>query len=455
MNGMFKTLDKYSYFTPAAGKKDYNDLLDNNYEGIGLISSPSDDKKSIEIIYPLLDSPAYQAGLRSGDKVLAVNGKNLTENQVEEFSALIKSLRDSEIEMTILPLDKTEPIKITIQTAPLNIDSVEGDSIDSDGGRNFILENDNEIGYIRITSFSRRTADEFGDALRQLYTKQARGLILDLRGNPGGYVNISVEIAKMLLQSVDNTKIIVSTKYKDGRIKKNYYGNEKSQICSLPIVALIDGETASASEILAAALQDYKRAVIVGSRSFGKGVVQEIYDLPANSGAFQLTGVSYWRPSNKNIHKYENATENDEWGVVPDFKCKLELQKWRTRAIDSIRTRRANTVCENRDLYLNSYIKNIEQEIEKLRIEFNKLNKSEKNENNSTENNSEKNNPDNSAKNNNTKNESNGDSAQENNIPFKLQGESPYFDPQLDKAIEILKRLISGESVLEVTESKE
>jgi carboxyl-terminal processing protease len=476
MNGMFKTLDSYSYYTPAAGKKDYNDHLDNHYNGIGLVSAPLRDKKTVEIIYPLVDSPVFLAGLRSGDQILAVNDNDLTDEQVNDFSSLIKKLDDAEISLTALPFGKTEPVKVKIKKAPLDMDSVEGDSIDSNGVRNFVLEHDNETGYIRITSFSRRTADEFSDALRQLYKKQAKGLILDLRNNPGGYVNVSVEIATMLLEATGEATIIVSTKFRDGTVKKIYYGNEKNQICSLPIVVIIDGDTASASEILAAALQDYKRAVVVGARSFGKGVVQEIYDLPANSGTYQLTGVSYWRPSNKNINRTKNATETDEWGVIPDVECKLELNKWRSRAINSIRTRRANAICENRNLFLNTHVENVEHDIEYLRNEVNKLKKKNKTENAKTneitENNDKNTNikPEISDKNNKItpteknindvefENETENfideicDSDEEIDTPFKLQGEPPYFDPQLDKAIEILKQLISGKTVAEVVE---
>jgi carboxyl-terminal processing protease len=453
MSGMFKTLDKYSYYTPASGKKDYNDHLDNNYEGVGLVTTPAKDKKSIETIYPLIDSPAFRAGLRSGDRILAINGVDLTEGQIENFSSMIRNLNNTDIVLTVLPFGKTDTSQITIRTAPLNMDSVEGDSIDIDGTRNFILESDNTIGYIRITSFSRRTADEFSDALRQLYKKQAQNLILDLRGNPGGYVKVSVEIAMMLLDLTDSSKIIVSTKSRNGTIKTKYYGTEKSQICSLPIVVLIDNNTASASEILAAALQDYKRAVIVGTRSFGKGVVQEIYDLPANSGTYQLTGVSYWRPSNKNINRTENANYSDEWGVIPDVGCKMELQKWRSRAIDSIRSRRANVVGENRELYLESYIATIEQEVEESRNELKKLNKDNNPDKNTTSPSDNKtieksgdNNTTEINKTSNNENENNieidfdEDDNKDIDIPFKLQGNPPYFDPQLDKAIDILKQ---------------
>ncbi|MDR1479783.1 MAG: PDZ domain-containing protein [Planctomycetaceae bacterium] len=459
MNGMFKTLDKYSYYTPAVGKKDYNDHLNNLYEGIGLITMSTDDNKSLEVIYPLFDSPAFRAGLRSGDRILAVNGTDLTEDTVREFSSLIKKLSGTDIELSVLQFGKTEPVKIAIRADQLNMDSVEGDNIDVSGSRDFLLETNNNIGYIRITSFSRRTADEFGDALQQLYQKQAQGLILDLRGNPGGYVNISVEIATLLLNATDTPPIIVSTKYRNGIVKKNYYGNSKNQICSLPMVVLIDDGSASASEILAAALQDYQRCVIVGNRSFGKGVVQEIHDLPANSGTFQLTDVSYWRPSNKNINRTENAVETDDWGVIPDFECKMEMQKWRSLTIDSIRTRRANAICENRETFLDSYLANVEKNIDKLRNEINELNKTEtqlkkkfaksieddKNKTDNTENKIE--------------NENNVVDKNEDNenmdIPFKLQGNKPYFDPQLDKAIEILEKMISGKSVAEIIEQKD
>jgi carboxyl-terminal processing protease len=475
MNGMFKTLDKYSYYTPAVGKKEYNDHLNNHYDGIGLISTPVDDNKSLEVVYTIVESPAFRVGLRSGDRILAVNGKELTEEQVRGFSALIRGLSGKEIELSVLQFGKTEPVKMSIKSAELSMDSVEGDGIDASGNRDFILQTDSDIGYIRITSFSPRTADEFDNALRQLYEKHASGLVLDLRGNPGGYVDTSVKVAEMLLESSGEALVVVSTKSRSGVTQKKYYAASGGQICSIPIVVLIDGDSASASEIVAAALQDYGRVVIVGGRSFGKGVVQEIHDLPANSGTYQLTGVSYWRPSNRNIHRTENATKSDEWGVVPDFECKLELRRWRSQAIDFIRTRRANVICEDREAYLKSSIEEIEKDINKLRNEINEAIKTEKSKDdkkntetpevvdknesvavdeNIIEEKAEKKVDGGDKK----VAEADVDDEEENenfDKIFKLQGNAPYYDPQLDKAIDILKNMINGKTVKEILEQKE
>ncbi|MDR1924638.1 MAG: S41 family peptidase [Planctomycetaceae bacterium] len=461
MSGMFKTLDKYSYYTPAADQKDYNDHLDNHYEGIGLISYHNQDKKSIEVVYPIIGSPAYYAGLRSGDQILSVNETKISDIEHGEFSSLIKKLRGTDIELKLLPFGKTESVTVRLNVAPLDRDSVEGDGIEADGSRRFLLETESEIGYIRVTSFSRRTANEFANALRQLYKNHAKGLILDLRNNPGGYFDVAVNMAALLLRPKYDQDVIVSTKYRNGTIKGIHRVGTKSQICTLPMVVLIDGGTASASEILAAALQDYQRATIVGTRSFGKGVVQEIIDLPANSGTYQLSSASYWRPNNGNIHRYDNATNNDEWGVIPDIESTITPEKWQTLAISLIRDRRANIICNNKEKLLQSFIEQIKSDIEKRITEEKKNNTKKNNEkinNNETNKNKEDNdnednkdneenkeNKENKDNNENEENETNVDD-KETEIPFKLQGTPPYFDPQLDQAIDILKKQIKNEN---------
>jgi carboxyl-terminal processing protease len=420
MNGMIQELnhslgDPFSAYIPFSEQKEYEENLDNRFDGTGIVYRESPIEKESEIIYPILDSPAYKAGIRSGDKLLRVNGKETKGLALYEVSELFKSDPKQKIELAILPYAKTEPVEFSVSRAPIFRDSVEGDGIDAEGKRIFYLSDNPEIAYLRITSFSERTATEVQTALKRISERNARSLILDLRDNPGGYVDICVKIAGFFLQPTPKQNIIVSTKFRDGSVKTIYRLDRQSQICHLPMVVLIDGESASAAEILSAALQDYGRATIVGARSFGKGTVQEIIPLPLHSGTLQLTDASYWRPNNQNIHRNQDALESDSWGVIPDSEGLIPMSGVQRYATFQIRERRSNFISENREHLLEEFLRCLPDEIREIQTS------QKKRETISDE----------------TKSESESESDEE---PFTLQGKPPYYDPQLDKAIEILKR---------------
>jgi carboxyl-terminal processing protease len=414
MTGMIQELnhslgDPFSAYIPFSEQKGYEENLDNRFDGIGIVYRETPIEKESEIIYPILDSPAYKAGIRSGDKLLRVNGKETKGLTFSEVSELFQSDPKQKIELAILPYGKMKPVEFSVSRASVFRNSVEGDSIDGEGKRIFCLSDNPEIAYLRVTSFSDRTAMEVHTALKQISESNVRALILDLRDNPGGYVNICIEIAGFFLQPTPKQDIIVSTKFPDGTAKAIYRLHRQSQICHLPMVVLIDGESASAAEILSAALQDYGRATIVGSRSFGKGTVQEIIHLPLNSGTLQLTDASYWRPSNKNIHRAQDAQESDSWGVVPDLEGLVPMSGVQRYATFQIRERRSNFISENREQILEEFLRCLPDEIREIQTSQKKIEKMP-------------------------------DETKSEDAPFILQGKPPYYDPQLDKAIEILKR---------------
>ena len=177
----------------------------------------------------------------------------------------------------------------------------------------FMLDKDKKIGFIRITTFSQNTTDELKKALGQLKDEGAKGLILDLRDDPGGLLSAAVAIADMFLDKGE----IVSTKGRNTDARR-YDAQKDGPYEDLPMAVLINQNSASASEIVAAALQDHKRAVIVGQRSYGKGSVQNIIDLDGGNSVLKLTVASYYRPSGENIHRFKNAKTTDKWGVSPD-----------------------------------------------------------------------------------------------------------------------------------------
>jgi carboxyl-terminal processing protease len=400
MSGLLDSVgDHYSMYIPPSELQGYEDELNNRFTGIGINHySWGGENEPVLVFYPILQSHAFEAGIQSGDQILEINGKKIGKDT--PLNTLIPQTPDAEVRLTIIPFGKTEPKKITIETESIQYDSVEGGFIQNES-RIFHLESNPQIGYIRITSFSETTVSEVEKALKQIAAdKNVKGLILDLRDNPGGYVLVSIQIARMFLKATPTQDIIVTTRYKTGS-KEEYRLFEGEQICDLPMTVLINDESASASEILAAALQDYQRAKIVGTRSFGKGIVQQFQELPFHLGLVQLTGADYLRPNGKNIHRKGDAKETDVWGITPDIEVKVsQLEQiasnfWQEYCRNSVGTNR-NVFCDLvRKKIIDSILKT-EKESEKEK--------------------------------------ENGESTPLESLP----GSAPLYDPQLEKAVEVL-----------------
>ena len=184
-----------------------------------------------------------------------------------------------------------------------------------------MLDPDKKIGYIRISSFIQSTGEEVRKALETLKEQGAKGIVLDLRDNPGGLLQEAVGICRLFVES----GTLVTTRRDDQTVKKEHLADGSTAGLDVPIAVLVNRGTASASEIVAACLQDHRLATIVGQRTYGKGTVQEVIELPWGQGALRLTTSSYWRPSGVNINRRKDASEKEEWGVSPDPGCAVKL----------------------------------------------------------------------------------------------------------------------------------
>jgi carboxyl-terminal processing protease len=227
-----------------------------------------------------------------------------------------------DVTLTILHEGAKEPVDITITRAEIKVPSVLGDLRKTDNPKawDFMIDKESKIGYIRLSTFSETAAQEMQEAVEQLQHDGVRGLIIDLRNDPGGLLDQAVKISDLFLTEGR----IVTIKGRN-ESEHAYDAKEAGTLLTpaekFPIAVLINKFSASASEILSAALQDHKRAVIIGERSYGKGSVQHVIKLDeADRGksALKLTTASYWRPSGKNIHRFPDAKETDEWGVKPN-----------------------------------------------------------------------------------------------------------------------------------------
>jgi carboxyl-terminal processing protease len=288
ITGILSHLDPHSYFIPADDREEMNEDLQGNFEGIGVEFQIIND--TVNITYVMPNGPSDKAGLQVGDKFVKVNdslvaGNGITTDRIKKF---LRGPGASKVTITLLRDSKLLPTEVTRGTIPLlSVDAA------------YML--DKETGYIRINKFSRTTYGEFMDAMEKLHQQGLQKLVFDIRGNGGGIVDEAVDIADEFL---DNDKLIV---YTEGRKspRREYRAQKPGLFENGKLILLVDEGTASASEILAGALQDWDRATIMGRRTFGKGLVQEPFQLTDGS-ELRLTVARYYTPIGRSIQKPYN-----------------------------------------------------------------------------------------------------------------------------------------------------
>lgn len=320
INGLLEPLDEHTAYIPRLHYNQFHEGLEQKFGGVGIQVRMDEETNQLLVVSPLVGTPAYEAGIEAGDVITAVDDQPTAELSLEEAVDLMKGVPGEEVKVTVLHPGQEDPVDVVLQRAIIEVDTVLGDSHDENDQWNFFLPGDDKIGYIRIVAFSEKTVGELDSALDWLEERGVRALILDLRNNPGGYLNAAVEICDRFVDQ----GVIVSTR---GRNREGSVHTATTAATRLhvPMAVLINNSSASASEIVAACLQDHGVAVVVGERSWGKGSVQNVIDLTDGSSALKLTVASYWRPNGHNIHRLPDATEEDEWGVMPNegFAVKL------------------------------------------------------------------------------------------------------------------------------------
>ena len=287
------------------------------------------------MLSPLVGTPAYRAGILAGDRIVEIDGKPTEDVPMDEIIRRLKGPVGSKVVLTVIHPGKHGRETISITRAQVHVETVLGDRRKSDDSWDFMLDRDRRIGYIRITAFSRDTAGELRSALESLEKEKLAGLIVDLRFNPGGLLSSAIEVSDMFVAEGR----IVSTEGRNAP-ERQWDAHKEGTFQGFPMVVLVNRFSASASEIVAACLQDHKRAKIMGERTWGKGSVQNVVSMEHGHSALKLTTSSYHRPSGKNIHRFPDATEADEWGVTPDEGYKLDLDPVEMVALVSQRRRR-------------------------------------------------------------------------------------------------------------------
>ena len=301
---MLKSLDPYTNYIPESEIEDFQFMTTGQYGGIGAVITKRKDY--VFISEPYKGFPAQKAGLIAGDKILEIDGESAKGKNTEEVSKALKGQPNTDVELLIERPYMKEPFTVNFKRQKISVKSVPYFSYVDDG-----------IGYIKLRSFTRDCSKDIKEALLDLKKQgELRGLILDLRGNPGGLLNESVSIVNLF---VEKGQEVVSTKGKIESWDKVYKASRTPIDLETPIVVLINQSSASASEIVAGAIQDLDRGIVIGKRSFGKGLVQQTKKLSYNS-QLKLTVAKYYIPSGRCIQAldYSNRNEDGSVGKVPD-----------------------------------------------------------------------------------------------------------------------------------------
>lgn len=295
-NGIMKSLkDPYSeYYTEQEFKEQQEDI-DGTYSGVGM-SIQKKKGEYLEVISPFIGSPAYKANIQIGDFITKINGEDIADLTAVECSKKLKGPKGTKVDVEIVRKGKDDPIKVTLVRDEIKLDNVESKMLDDN------------IGYISLLKFGTGIANEIETEVEKLKNQGMKKLILDLRTNPGGSLNEAVDLASLFTSE----ELMVSLVRKNG--DKKVYTRTKNQVFDGPMVLLTNKGSASASEIITGILKDYKRATVIGDKTYGKGVAQSIIPFPTGD-AIKITIAKFETPKNNHIHKE---------GIEPDIYIEMD-----------------------------------------------------------------------------------------------------------------------------------
>lgn len=327
IDGMTHRLDPYSEYFPPEESQEFHNRTEGQFEGIG-VEVEQLRTGELLVVSPIEGSPAFRAGLRPGDRILKIEQTKTSDLSLEKAIGLIRGRPGTSVRLTIHRPGVTEPQEISVARAQVTLRSVRGWSRTGEWQWDYVIDPEYRIGYVRIFRFERLTTEQLDEVMSPLLSRQRiRALIIDVRDNPGGLLPVVVDIANRFLR---RDARIVSTK---GRRKAEeiYRATGERPYPNVPVVILVNEGSASASEILAGALKDNGRATLVGERTFGKGSVQELFEVPTKdgrNGQLKLTTSYYYLPNGERIHGK---------GVEPDVLVELSSAEREAR-VDAMRS---------------------------------------------------------------------------------------------------------------------
>ncbi len=310
IEAMLESLDPYTNYIPEDDIEDYRTMTTNQYGGIGALIGRNNNKNLI--IMPYEGFPAEKKGLKIGDELIEVDGVDVTDKNTGEISKLLKGQANTDVELTIIRYGVDNPIKINLKREKITIDNVPYAGMVTQ-----------DVGYIKLTDFTTSAGKEVSRALEKLKEEGASKVILDLRDNPGGLLNEAVNVTNVF---ISRGQEVVSTKGKMSDWNKTYRALNNPIDTDIPLAVLTNNRSASASEIVSGTIQDYDRGVLVGTKTFGKGLVQATRPLSYNS-QLKVTTAKYYIPSGRCIQaiNYEERNEDGSVKRIPD-SLKVEFE---------------------------------------------------------------------------------------------------------------------------------
>ncbi|WP_407152338.1 S41 family peptidase [Bradyrhizobium sp. ORS 86] len=313
INGMISSLDPHSRYMNEKGWAEMQETTHGEFGGLGIEVTMEDG--FVKVVAPIDDTPASRAGIMSGDVITAIDDETIQGMTLDQAVNKMKGAPNSSIRLKIIRKDADKPIEVAITREIIRVRPVK---YHTEGG---------DIGYIRITSFNEQTADGLRKAItdiqKEIPQDKLNGYVVDLRNNPGGLLDQAVSVSSMLMQRGE----VVSTRGRNPGETQRFTAHGGDLTKGKPLVVLINGGSASASEIVAGALHDHKRATLIGTRSFGKGSVQTIIPLGAGNGALALTTARYFTPSGHSIQAQGITPDIEVLQDVPDeFKTRSEIK---------------------------------------------------------------------------------------------------------------------------------
>ena len=312
--------------------KDLDIQIEQKVAGIGAVLKA--EAGEVVVRTPLPGSPAFDAGLRAGDRIITIDGTKLRPNQLATALELLRGPVGSAVTLGVKSAGSEDLRELTLTRNTIRLPSVLGDHRNPDNAWEFMLDDQKKIGYLRVSYVGKQSAQEMRDALENLKARGMKALIFDLRNNPGGLLDGAVAISDLF---VENGRIVTVKGRKEETV---YDARAEGTFSGFPMALLVNRRTASAAEIISACLQDHQRAVVIGERTFGQGIVRSIFQLKSGVGAMKLPIAAYYRPNGKSMNRYPDSKDSDDWGVTPDAGFEISLSEQELKQYDKYRAAR-------------------------------------------------------------------------------------------------------------------
>ena len=348
--GMFDAVDTHTSIVWPQAVENFRKQMTNEFSGIGVIIKKNEEGYIVADSLISYQSPACIAGLDSGDVIMKVDGKPTNDLTTEKAIDLITGPDGTDVVLTVMREGFEEPREFTVTRKRIVVPTVKGISRDLMGNWNHFLDQQNQIGYVRLTNFSGDTAESMLSIMSDLKKQGMKAMVLDLRSNTGGYLQTAVEIVNYFI----GEGRIVSSKHRIGGDSEDIYEAKPSKVFdeNMPLVVMVNSASASASEIVSGALKVRNRAIVVGTQTYGKGSVQTIRNVGFTPAEIKMTIAKYYLPDGRCVHRDPKDKLNKDYGVIPNVKVELtteQITDWAEMVRDADTLHRPDIPVENRN----------------------------------------------------------------------------------------------------------